>query len=91
MSDAIISAAIAGTVSLIGTVAAVIGTQKKAEHKQDIRMSVLETKFDALTEEVRMHNGFARRMPVVEEQIKVANNRIKELENECKNLRSDGK
>ena len=42
--------------------------------------AVMETKVDMLTREVREHNNFARRMPVVEEQIKVINHRIDDLE-----------
>ena len=44
--------------------------------------AVTETKLEALTREVREHNGFARRMPVVEEQIRVINHRIADLEKE---------
>ena len=44
--------------------------------------AVTETKLDELTREVREHNNFARRMPVVEEQIKVINHRIADLERE---------
>ena len=43
--------------------------------------AVTETKLEELTREVREHNGFARRMPVVEEQIKVINHRLHDLEN----------
>lgn len=42
--------------------------------------AVTDAKLEELTREVREHNGFARRMPVVEEQIKVANHRISDLE-----------
>ena len=42
--------------------------------------AVTETKLEELTREVREHNGFARRMPVVEEQIRVSNHRIADLE-----------
>ena len=42
--------------------------------------AVMETRLEELTREVREHNGFARRMPVVEEQIKVINHRIADLE-----------
>jgi len=42
--------------------------------------AVMETKVDELTREVREHNNFAKRMPVVEEQIKVINHRIEDLE-----------
>ena len=46
--------------------------------------AVTETKLEELTREVREHNGFARRMPVVEEQIRVINHRIADLEKEQK-------
>ncbi len=46
--------------------------------------AVTETKLEELTREVREHNGFARRMPVVEEQIRVINHRISDLEREQK-------
>ena len=42
--------------------------------------AVMETKLEELTREVREHNGFAKRMPVVEEQIKVINHRLADLE-----------
>lgn len=42
--------------------------------------AIMETRLEELTREVREHNGFARRMPVVEEQIKVINHRIADLE-----------
>lgn len=42
--------------------------------------AVTDTKIEELTREVREHNNFAKRMPVVEEQIKVANHRIEDLE-----------
>lgn len=47
--------------------------------------AVLETKVEELAREVREHNNFARRMPVVEEQIKVINHRIQDLEESHKN------
>lgn len=48
--------------------------------KLDKAQAVTDTKIDELTREVREHNNFARRMPVLEEQIKVANHRISDLE-----------
>ena len=42
-------------------------------------------KIDRLTEEVRLHNDFARRIPVIEERIKVVNHRLDDLENKLKN------
>ena len=68
--DAIVVALISGTVTLLGVLIANSRSQ-----------AVTETKLDELTREVREHNEFARRMPVVEEQIKVINHRISDLEN----------
>ena len=50
----------------------------RAELKQ--AQAVTDTKINELTREVREHNSFAKRMPVIEEQIKVANHRIEDLE-----------
>lgn len=52
----------------------------KLEARLDRAQAVTDTKLDELTREVREHNNFARRMPVVEEQIKAANHRIEDLE-----------
>ena len=65
----IIVALITGGVTLVGVL---ISNQKS--------QAVTETKIDELTREVREHNHFAKRMPVVEEQIKVINHRIDDLE-----------
>ena len=67
--EAIITALITGGVTLLGVIIANGKTQ-----------AVMETKVDELTREVREHNTFAKRMPVVEEQIKVINHRIEDLE-----------
>lgn len=50
------------------------------DNKLEVNQAVFNTKLDELTREVREHNNFARRMPVVEEQIKVINHRIEDLE-----------
>ena len=65
----IIVALITGGVTLVG----VLISNQKAQ-------AVTETRLDELTREVREHNNFARRVPVVEEQIKVINHRIEDLE-----------
>lgn len=67
--ETIITSIITGGITLAGVLIANSKSQ-----------AVMETKVDALTREVREHNGFARRMPVVEEQIKVINHRIEDLE-----------
>lgn len=70
MSETIITAIITSGLTLIGVL---VANSRQA--------AVTETRLDELTREVREHNGFARRMPVVEEQIKVINHRISDLEN----------
>lgn len=80
MSEAIVVALITGGLSLAGVVITCIVTSKKSENNQKIAMAVMNTKITELTREVRLHNGFAQRMPVVEEQIKVINHRLTDLE-----------
>lgn len=69
----IIIALITGAVTLAGVLASNNASKK-----------VIETRMDELTREVREHNNFARRMPVVEEKIRVANHRIDDLEEKTK-------
>ena len=80
MSEAIVVALITGGLSLAGVVITCLVTARKNETAIKVTQAVTDTKIDELTREVRAHNGFAQRMPVVEEQIKVINNRIKDLE-----------
>ena len=80
MSEAILVACITGGMSLIGVVLTGLATVRKSENAIRICQAVTDTKIDELTREVREHNGFARRMPVVEEQIKVINHRLADLE-----------
>ncbi len=82
MSDAIIVAIITGGLSLAGVVITCLATSRKTERAAAVAQAVTDTKIDELTREVRLHNGFAQRMPVVEEQIKVINHRLSDLERE---------
>ena len=84
MNDAILAALIAAAASVVSNI--VLSRKQAAEidHKLEVRQAVTDTKIEELTREVREHNNFARRMPVVEEQIKVANHRINDLESEHK-------
>ena len=68
--ESILSALIAGAVTLIGVLIANSRSQ-----------AVTDTKLEELTREVREHTNFARRVPILEEQMKVANHRIADLEN----------
>ena len=81
MSDGIIGSIITGSISLIGVIATIMGANKKTENQLKTQQAVTDEKITELTREVREHNNFAKRMPVVEEQIKVINHRIKDLEN----------
>lgn len=78
--ESIISALVAGGLTLIGTVLTVSSGQKKTEQKLQTAQAVTDCKIDELTREVRLHNNFAQRVPVMEEQIKVINHRIADLE-----------
>lgn len=69
MDSAIIVALISGTLTLLGVLVANSRSQ-----------AVTDTKLAELTREVREHNNFAKRMPVVEEQIRVINHRLDDLE-----------
>ena len=81
MSEAIIVAIITGGLSLIGAIVSNNRTAQSMDAKLDKQQAVTDTKLSELTREVREHNNFARRVPVLEEQIKVANHRIAYLEN----------
>lgn len=80
MSEAITVAFITGGLSLLGTIITVLLANNKTREELKISQAVTETKIVELTREVRAHNNFAMRMPVVEEQIKVINHRIRDLE-----------
>ena len=85
MSEAIAVALITGVLSLMGVIISNRKTTTQVTHKLETHQAVTDTKLEELTREVRLHNGFAQRMPVVEEQIKVINHRIADLEREEQN------
>lgn len=81
--DAIIAAVasiVVGGLSLAGVIITNNSSNRKVEAKITTAQAVTNCKIEELTREVREHNNFARRMPVVEEQIKVINHRIQDLE-----------
>jgi hypothetical protein len=80
MSESIIVALITGGLSLAGVVITCLATAKKTEKATAVAQAVTDTKIDELTREVRLHNGFAEKIPVIQEQIKVINHRIGDLE-----------
>ena len=85
MGESIIVALITGGLALIGTILSVLMTSKKTDESLKINQAVTNTQIEELTREVRKHNNFAERMPVVEEQIKVINHRLTDLEGAMKN------
>lgn len=78
--ETIVVAIITGGLSLLGVIITSNRTTREVQNKLDMQQAVTETKLEELTREVREHNNFARRVPVLEEQIKVANHRIEDLE-----------
>ena len=80
MTDAIIVALITGVLSLIGVIIANNRTARDMDAKLEKPQAVTQTQLEELTREVRIHNNFAERIPVIEEKIKVANNRITNIE-----------
>lgn len=80
MSEGIIVAIIAAGASVLGSIIASRKSMSDIQQQIRVNQAVTDTKIDELTREVREHNNFARRMPVVEEQIRVANHRIDDLE-----------
>lgn len=89
---AIITATGSVLASIITVISVIVTANKNnaaVDAKLDKQQAVIETKIEELTREVREHNNFARRMPVVEEKIEVANHRIKDLEREIKEVRRD--
>ena len=99
MEPAVTAAIITGGVALLGIIVSTFVTitvtnrKRKEEQAQfvndlfvklDKAQAVTDTKIEELTREVRAHNNFAQRVPVLEEQIKVANHRIEDLEHAAK-------
>ena len=83
MTEALISAGAAVVVGLLSLVGVMISNSRaNSKMQNDIKtaQAVTDERISELTREVRMHNDFARRIPVIEEQIRVANHRVSDLE-----------
>lgn len=76
----IIGSVITGVLALVGVVITVLAGNDKTNKAIQTNQAVTDTKLEELTREVREHNNFARRVPVIEEQIEVINHRIEDLE-----------
>ena len=88
MSDAIIAAIITGAVSLVGIIVSYWLANKKVQEKLETQQAVMQTELQYIKSDVKEHNHyaklFAESMPVVQEQIKVINHRIGDLEEQLK-------
>ena len=83
MTEALISAGAAVVVGLLSLLGVMItNSRSNSKMQNDIKtaQAVTDERIGELTREVRMHNDFARRIPVIEEQIRVANHRVADLE-----------
>lgn len=87
MNTEITVAMITGAVSILTSLITLTGvvisnsrSKRDMQQRLEIAQAVTDTKIDELTREARQHNNFAQRVPVVEEQLKVVNHRIKDLE-----------
>ena len=78
--EGIIAAIITGVLSLIGVVISNLAANAKMSKEVEKAQAVTDTKIEELTREVREHNNFAKRVPVLEEKAKVADHRISDLE-----------
>lgn len=80
MTEAILVALISGGLSLLGVVVTCSATAKKTEKAAAVAQAITDTKIDALTREVREHNEFAKRMPVLDQRVSTLENRVSTLE-----------
>ena len=80
MNEGILSSLVTGGLSLLGVIISNLLAARRSENALRTAQAVTDTKLEELTREVREHNGFARRMPVVEEQIRSICHRVEDLE-----------
>ena len=82
MNATVLASLITGLLSLAGVMLSNLLSDRRRENALRTAQAVTDEQMRQLTREVREHNNFARRMPVVEEQIKVINHRLEDLEKE---------
>lgn len=80
MNEAIIVALITGACAIIANIVVSNKAAREMDHKLDKHQAVTDTKLEELTREVRKHNNFAERMPVVEQEIKEINKTVDKLQ-----------
>lgn len=84
MSEAVLTALITGGLSVVGVVITNFAANRKMQYEIKQHQAVTETKIEELTREVREHNNFAHRVPVLENKVKVADHRLNNIEKELK-------
>ena len=82
MDPRVLASLITGLLSLAGVMLSNLLSDRRREAAQKIAQAVTDARLEELTREVRLHNNFARRMPVVEEQIKILQHSLEKLEKE---------
>lgn len=84
MTNEVLVALITGGLTFLGVIVTNIGNSRKMQKELEKNQAVTDTKIEELTREVRQHNNFAQRVPVLENKVSVADHRIKELEDRLK-------
>ena len=82
----IIIALITGVCSVIGVIVTTPASNRKLQHQLEVNQAVVNTKIENLTEEVRKHNNFTVRVPILEEQVATLQEEIKELKHKIEVL-----
>ena len=77
--ETIVVAIITGVLSLVGVIITNVSSNRKIENQLEVHQAVTETKLESLTDEVRKHNNFASRIPVIEKDIEYLKDEVAEL------------
>lgn len=78
--EGIIASIITGVLALVGVIISNIASNRKIEADLSKSQAVTDTKLEELTREVREHNSFAQKIPVIEEQLKHMDRRLEFVE-----------
>lgn len=84
MSEAVLTALITGGLSVVGVVITNLAANRKMQYEIKQNQAVTETKIEELTREVREHNNFVHRVPILETKVKAADHRLDDIEEELK-------
>lgn len=82
----IIIALITGICSVIGVILTTSASNRKLQHQLEVNQAVVNTKIESLTEEVRKHNNFTVRVPILEEQVSTLQEEMKELKHKIEGI-----